>query len=289
MSFCSLFQMTMSGSMSFLKTGSLIFNLLVFLAGAACTALGVYILVSDYGPRELSGVLGNELYHIAAYVAIAGGAAIAIISLCGCVGATKESKIILALYSVLMTIVFIVLLTTAVLIFLFLGQTSHQTRESMKTVLVEKYGVDQENPENRVVTEMWDFLQTQLKCCGVSGDANSTDSWAIYKTKSEWYRIRESGDLLVPKSCCNPNGDVTMCSRASSFDGPPNADPPYSAPYRKNPYMYHTGCYDEIVHYIQGHALMIGGIAIAAIVVMLFGVIFGVCLCRSIRSRGYRY
>lgn len=63
-------------------------------------ALGVYILVSDYGPRELSGVLGNELYHIAAYVAIAGGAAIAIISLCGCVGATKESKIILALVSI---------------------------------------------------------------------------------------------------------------------------------------------------------------------------------------------
>lgn len=32
----------------------------------------------------------------------------------------------------------------------------------MKTVLVEKYGVDQDNPENRVVTEMWDFLQTQV-------------------------------------------------------------------------------------------------------------------------------
>lgn len=33
----------------------------------------------------------------------------------------------------------------------------------MKTVLVEKYGVDQDNPENRVVTEMWDFLQTQVR------------------------------------------------------------------------------------------------------------------------------
>ncbi|XP_062591267.1 CD151 antigen-like isoform X2 [Saccostrea cucullata] len=279
----------MSSSMSFLKSGSLIFNLLVFLAGAACTALGVYILVSDYGPRELSGVLGNELYHIAAYVAIAGGASIAVISLCGCVGAAKESKVMLASYSVLMTIVFVVLLTTSVLVFLFLGQTSHQTRESMKTVLIEKYGVNQQDPENRVVTEMWDFLQKQLKCCGVSGDANSTDSWAIYKIKSEWFRTKESDGQLVPESCCNPDGDLAMCNKASSFQGPPNNDPPFIGPYRKNPYMYHTGCYDEIVHYIQGHALMIGGIAIAAIVVMLFGVIFGVCLCRSIRSRGYRY
>lgn len=57
------------------------------------------------------------------------------------------------------------------------------------------------------------------------------------------------GDLLVPKSCCNPNGDVTMCSRASSFDGPPNADPPYSAPYRKNPHMYHTvSDFDQVYH-----------------------------------------
>ncbi|XP_048764372.2 CD82 antigen-like [Ostrea edulis] len=284
----------MSSSVSFLKTGSLIFNLLVFLSGSACTALGLYILVSDYGPRTLSGVLGNELYHIAAYVAIAGGASIVIISLCGCVGAAKESKIMLACYSILMTIVFIVFLTIAILVFLFLGQTSHQTKESMKTVLIEKYGVNQKDPENRVITEMWDFLQKQLKCCGVSGDANSTDSWAIYKTKSEWYRSRESdGQLvsgqLVPESCCSPDGDLKTCSGVSPFDGPPHTDPPFSGPYRKNPNMYHTGCYDEIVHYIQGHALMIGGIAIAAIVVMLFGVVFGVCLCRSIRSRGYRY
>ena len=33
--------------------------------------------------------------------------------------------------------------------------------------------------------------------------------------------------------------------------------------------IFVQGCYDEIVHYIQGHALMIGGIAIAAIVVMV--------------------
>lgn len=50
------------------------------------------------------------------------------------------------------------------------------------------------------------------------------------------------GDQLIPKSCCNPDGDVTMCSKVSSFDGPPNTNPPYSRPYRKNPHMYHTVC-----------------------------------------------
>ena len=37
------------------------------------------------------------------------------------------------------------------------------------------------------------FFLFQLKCCGVSGDANSSDSWAIYKTKSEWFKSGESG------------------------------------------------------------------------------------------------
>lgn len=40
-----------------------------------------------------------------------------------------------------------------------------------------------------------------------------------------------------------------MCSLASSFDGPPNTDPPYSAPYRKNPYMYHTvSAFEQVYH-----------------------------------------
>lgn len=44
-----------------------------------------------------------------------------------------------------------------------------------------------------VYTCMYIFFLFQLKCCGVSGDANSSDSWAIYKTKSEWFKTGESG------------------------------------------------------------------------------------------------
>jgi hypothetical protein len=31
----------------------------------------------------------------------------------------------------------------------------------------------------------------------------------------------------------------------------------------------HEGCYDELVQYVQGHVLMIGGIALASIVVIV--------------------
>lgn len=63
--------------------------------------MGVYIIASDYGAHQLSTVLGDELYHIAAYIAIAGGAAIAMVSLCGVCGSLKENKCILFIVSLL--------------------------------------------------------------------------------------------------------------------------------------------------------------------------------------------
>ncbi|KAK3090961.1 hypothetical protein FSP39_016074 [Pinctada imbricata] len=260
----------MGGSKSFLKCGSVIFNLLTFLAGSASLALGIYILVSDYGPKELTGILGNELYHMAAYISIAGGASIAVISLCGCCGAIRESKCVLIIYVVCMSVIFFIILTAAVLTFLFLGQTSSQTRESMKIAVVKNYGVNLDNSQNRMITDVMDFMQKQLKCCGVTGDVNSSDSWAIYKTQTSWFKRNDTEDRqYVPESCCIPNTDVQTCTGVTPYDGPPTAGPPLKGTNRKNPNLYHTGCYDELVHYIQGHALMIGGIAIAAIVVIV--------------------
>lgn len=61
--------------------------------------MGIYIIASDYGAHQLSAVLGDELYHVAAYIAIAGGTAIAIISLCGVCGSLKEKKCVLVIVS----------------------------------------------------------------------------------------------------------------------------------------------------------------------------------------------
>jgi hypothetical protein len=68
-------------------------------AGASSLSMGVYIIASDYGAHQLSAVLGDELYHVAAYIAIAGGAAISIISLCGVCGSLKEVKCVLLIVS----------------------------------------------------------------------------------------------------------------------------------------------------------------------------------------------
>ena len=75
--------------------------ILIFqLAGAGILGLGIYILGSDYGAKELSSVLGNDLYQIAAYVLIIAGAVLVIISFCGFCGAHRESKLMLGVVSI---------------------------------------------------------------------------------------------------------------------------------------------------------------------------------------------
>ncbi|XP_060062749.1 tetraspanin-18-like [Ylistrum balloti] len=276
----------MSGSKSkgCMKTAIIVFNLIVFIAGSAVLALGIYSLVSDYGAKQLSSVLGNDLYHDAAYVSIAAGAAIAAISMCGCCGSIKESKCILGMYLVFMSFIFVVLLTSAVLIFIFLGQISKDAKISMTSILTEQYGVDlDDRADNRVVTDMWNFMQKQLQCCGISGGVNSTTSWAAYKLESKWYAQFSAGVPYVPESCCRPEGDLELCTGMRKFSGPPGVDVPLLPGTGRNPHMYDTGCYDEVVHYVQSHALIIGGGALAAVVIILFGIISGVCLCKRIK------
>ena len=62
--------------------------------------LGIYVLGSEYGAKEVSTVLGNDLYQVAAYVLIATGALLVIMSICGCCGAHRESKCMLGVVSI---------------------------------------------------------------------------------------------------------------------------------------------------------------------------------------------
>ena len=81
------------------------------IAGAGLLGLGIYILGSDYGATQLSEILGNDLYQIAAYALIVSGATLIVISLCGCCGALRESRIMLGcVCSVVIIILFRILI-----------------------------------------------------------------------------------------------------------------------------------------------------------------------------------
>ncbi|KAL4236390.1 CD63 antigen [Mactra antiquata] len=271
-----------TGCHQFLRYANLLFTFIVFLVGAGILGLGIYIIGSDYGAQQVSELLGNDLYQIAAYVLIIAGGILVLISMCGCCGALRESKFMLGCFMFAIAILVFALIAAAVIVFVFRQKMEGDIIHSMEDVLIEKYGVDLSvKSENRMVTDMWNWLQREMKCCGVTGDVNSTTSWAIYR-HSEWYKGLASGKPYVPQSCCKEDGDINKCTGISTFNGPPSLNPPLSSTTAINTELYTNGCYDELVEYIQNHAVVIGVSSIAAVVVMIFGFFFSFFLCRRV-------
>ncbi|XP_041358502.1 CD151 antigen-like [Gigantopelta aegis] len=273
---------------SCMKYMLIIFNVLLFLVGGAVIGVGVYTLLTEFGAQEMSVLLGDELYVAGVYTLIVGGVVVIIIAFLGCCGAFIENKCILGFYGVLMLLTLICFIAVCILGFVFRGQIKVQLKKEAETTLIYKYGVDLESSLNVRVTKAWDDAQVKLKCCGVTGDVNSTRSWAVYKLNSTWFSESTAANKsYVPESCCKPNRDIAVCTGLAAIDGAPVLGPPINSSMSANDNLYTDGCYDKTVDHLDKYAMIIGYIGVATIIVMVLGLIFAFCLCRQLNASGY--
>ncbi|KAK3602035.1 hypothetical protein CHS0354_015026 [Potamilus streckersoni] len=268
-----------------LRYGTIIFTVIIFLAGAGLLGLGIYSLASEYGAKQFSEVLGTQLYLVSSYVLLVSGVCLILMSFCGGCGAIRNSRCLLGIFIFFVSVMVIALIVAAIIVFVFRDRMSNTVINSMEDILLQQYG-EADTQDNKVVTNMWDLMQRELHCCGVTGDMNSTTSWALYRY-SKWYKKHESGKPYVPQSCCKPDGSTNICTGIEDFNGPPSKKPPVDNTMQINPHLYTRGCYDEIVHYIQDHAVLIGACAIIVVVALLFGLGFSVFFCRKADMNKY--
>ncbi|WAR23163.1 hypothetical protein MAR_036832 [Mya arenaria] len=121
-----------------------------------------------------------------------------------------------------------------------------------------------------------------FRCCGASGDVNSSTSWFLYQHDSFWVRDDLSNRSLVPKSCCSEDSNMELCtgkvnmtnstifSSWAPYGEPEKVDPPLTYNYT----IFTDGCYDKLEGYLRQNGILIGT---AAIVVGVFMIIEIVC------------
>ena len=79
--------------------------------GCAALGVGIWLLVTDFGARKVTPIVGNQLYEVTTYLLIAGGGSVALLAFCGCCGTIREDKCVLSFVSIFIYIYdFIVLL-----------------------------------------------------------------------------------------------------------------------------------------------------------------------------------
>ncbi|KAF2899056.1 hypothetical protein ILUMI_07124 [Ignelater luminosus] len=188
-----------------------------------------------------------ESHHFRpAHLLIAIGILIFFVALFGCVGAIKESTMLINVYGTLLFVLLILEVSAAIAAFVMRSNIYHNIEKNMEDSL-DDY---RNNTEAQIY---WDFMQERLGCCGVelpSDWENKIDNGTtidLYENKT-----------MVPFSCCK----FYQC--------------------REN-LIYERGCLNRLTYIISESALMLGVGATCVALVELLGVIFAFMLANTIR------
>jgi len=178
-----------------------------------------------------------------------------------------------------MTIFLILFAGIAVMIFAFRDDLKDDLADELEKRIMKNYNAD----SGAKWTEIIDELQEDLKCCGVRGGLNSSDSWFIWQS-SQWYKNHgEPAGWLVPKSCCMKLQDQSACYRANGIATRPPQVGRYNVA-EENEFLYSRGCIDELYDDIEDNIKAIAIVAAVALGILLICVISSVYVCTHVKE-----
>ncbi|XP_068760768.1 CD151 antigen-like [Montipora capricornis] len=219
-------------------------------AGIAVMAVGIFARVSA---SNYSALMEEGGFKTAANILIAAGALVMIIGGIGCCGAMKEKKWLLLLYAFLVMMIFILEIASGIMAYSQRDKVIGKIENTVNKTITLDYG----EKDKKKLTEAVDNVQKELKCCGVT----SPDDWK----KSKWYSSKGQGaSEEVPKSCCK-NPAAPKCSKKGNKDA-----------------IYQKGCSQALQDFAKRKMAVIGGIGVGIAILQILGIIFAICLYRSI-------
>jgi len=219
----------------------LLFNFAFFLCGLGLIIIGSVVqgFFSEYVE------FFDNKYETPAIGLIVLGVIIMIIAFFGCCGAKMENVCMLTTFAVLLGAVVVCEVAACISVAVLRAQVSSAVRTNMQHTQ-DKYGA-----QDSLVTETWDHLQQEYKCCGVH---NSSD----------WL---ESSYGRIPDSCCkHPAED---CAKDLLLTAP----------------LFTSGCYSSLQESALDNlaAVTTGALVLAGLQVL--GIWMACGLSRGIRNR----
>lgn len=192
---------------------------------------------------------------IPAITIIAVGALLFIIGLIGCCATIRESRCGLAIFVIILLLVFITEVMVVVLGYIFRAKVEKEVNRSIRKVYNEYNGTHPDAGSRAI-----DYVQRQLRCCGIR---NYSD-WE----NTDWFK--ETKNNSVPLSCCK----AALSNCTGSLTHPKD--------------LYSEGCEALVVKRLQEIMMYVIWAALAFAAFQLLGMLCAcIVLCRRSRDPAY--
>jgi len=241
----------METSIKCIKYSLFLFNLLFALSGLLLIVTGG-VIQGAYS--QYLDFLGDQFFNTPVFLVVV-GCIIFFVAFFGCCGAIKENHCMTLTFAVLMGVIFLMEIGAGIAAYKLKGQVKGLVYANMETGM-QNYGME----KYEGVTQTWDVLQRELRCCG-------TEEYM------DWVNTTISSGENVPDSCCLST--VIGCGLGVLSLAP-----------EKAAMKIHTeGCLDIFSEQIASNIGGVGGVGIGIGLVQLIGMIFAIFLATTIKKQ----
>lgn len=278
-----------------------VFNALFFLFGVAVLAVGIWIAVDKSSLMKLASqalkddadVVNNQLsagsmVQYGAYVLIGVGVFNFIVGFCGCCGACTENKCLLGIYAFLIGLIMVIEIVGAILAGVYHKDVEKNLKNGLIRLQNNSY-VGFPNGMNNAVSQALDILMISVKCCGINGvkDFTTNAKMNAYKWDTVGKIQNNSVVLKIPYACCKMKSTEWMAKGEYTKIAENLENPNCAKDMSANSY-YTINCLQAVKDKIVNYASVLIGVAVAIVVIEVFGIVFTCCLMRAIEGDARR-
>ncbi|NXD33870.1 CD82 protein, partial [Copsychus sechellarum] len=242
--------------------------LLFQILGAVILGFGIWILADKTSFIAVLQMSSPSL-KTGAYILIGVGALTMLMGFLGCLGAVNEIRCLLGLYFTCLMIILLAQIAAALVIYF----QKEKLKVELSEIVVDLIGkYDPADEDQRNLQDAWDYVQTQITCCGWTG-AKEWENNEILKNKS---------NTEYPCSCSNRSKDLVEGRGFCSLEDPVNG----TATSADWP-VHEQGCMDGVEQWLKDNLGIILGVCTGVAVIELLGMILSISLCKNIHSEDY--
>lgn len=253
-------------------------NFIFWVAGVALLGLGIWIHV-DHGKSHLYNLVtidtvGPDAVNQFKYFIIGLGGVTSLVALLGCCGACKENRCMLGTHFAFLLAVFLVFAALGILAVTSQATLISDVEDKLQTRLRDRYNQTGQG----IFTVAIDFIQVERQCCGVRDSSDYLNSKWSNSSYAKTPDLKE-----VPNTCCvlkNQN-DTT----AFLHPRPKNSQLCQSNSREEGgPFRHSQGCMMKIRHWFEQETTILLCASLGVAGLMIFGMLFTVCLCRNVEE-----